>query len=66
MTDLGYGWGVGWVEFAMRCLRSLLHMGMKIITDTIPAIRAQVTGTIRLKNMSTFSLAMTIESHLIP
>ncbi len=54
------------VELLMRCLRSLLHIGMKMITDTIPAINAQVTGTIRLKTMSTFSLAMTIENHLIP
>ena len=52
-------------DCCMRCFLRLPHMGMKIITDTAPAIRAQVTGIMRLKTMSTFSLAMTIENHLI-
>ena len=64
-ADEPYDPSVDCEELFTRCFLSLLHMGMKITTDTIPAIKAQVTGTIRLKSMSTFSLAMTIENHLI-
>lgn len=49
--------------FYNKLLRSLLHIGTKITTDTNPEITAHVNGISALNTTSTCSLAITIDIH---